>query len=647
VDPLALQADAEETAISRDRRRSLSLAAHERLKQTLLSDSYLFARVICKHKDLIPSIHMPVSYLACGLVDRLIETLDMPALDSYVTRKIRHELWRRGIDWKTREGRLAVDTLINGSLIRPAIINIRMFRRLFKSSVITHAGTLFIATVDPNETIKITHAVDPKAWEFCEQIGQTILSGTYHDFFPDRIPAGDLSKAITQKRITLAGRTISHPQTTIQAGGYGTKEEAAHYSTFVTDDLVTDLNSSPDMLRGVLQYMKRMTGYYMPTRRIRRIEVGTKHDEDDDDAFLTSGHLADSVFTLRVPIEEYDHRLVNIMERGKPTCPELFSTERIVVEQQHVLSGEDDEDGYRTWWNQYQLSATGGTLRLFPPEIVDDPDRWWMGPYEHPVLNWRNRGHFLVARFKRLRDGRPVAKAGQKIWSEEGELLDDWRQNAEILSFDPWREFDRAILVDPAWADTEHSDNWAVTCVGQDVEDCRYQLQSLSAKDGMEGWISALAWLDEKWSPRIIGFDGAALQDQFVQNVMRTDRRLRRLASRMLKVQVSHQSKAIRLQEGVAEPLNCYKFFLAPPHRGTQGADEFGGNITRSELKLIKSTTRHAVRTDQDGIADTLAMSPTVLRAARRKLAPKLTISRRVDPVLGVAIEPAPRTVWR
>jgi hypothetical protein len=578
---------------------------------------------------------MPLSYLACGLTDRLIETLDMPQLDSYVTRKLRHELWRRQIDWKTPKGRAALDELINGSMIRPAMLNIRMFRRLFKSSVITHAGTLFIATVDPNETIKITHAVDPKAWEFCDQIGQTVLSGTYRDFFPDRIPEGDITKLVTQKRITLGGRTISHPQTTIQASGLNTKEESAHYSTFVDDDIVVDLNSSPDMLREVLKYMKRGTGYYMPTRRIRRIYVGTKHDEDDDDTLLTTGAMSEQCLTLRVPIEEYDHRVTNILERGKPTCPELFPSEKIAAEQAHVLSGEQDEDGYRTWWNQYLLSATGGTLRLFPPEVVDDPDRWWMGPFEHPSDAWARRGHYLIARFRRDKAGQPIAKAKEKIHDKGGRLTDDWRNKAEIISCDPWAELDRVILVDPSWADNQDSDNWAVSCVGQDIDGVRFQLHTMSDITGIEGWVSALCYLDEMWHPRTIGFDGTAAQDPVIQNLMRTDRRLRRLASRMAKVNQTSKAKATRMQEGVAEPLMVYRFLLAPPHR-ENGVDKFGGNITRSELKAIKSTPKHSVRTDQDGIADSLSMAGAVIRSARKAVPPLNRGRVSVDPFLGV-----------
>ncbi|HWJ40565.1 MAG TPA: hypothetical protein VNT29_05510, partial [Candidatus Limnocylindrales bacterium] len=233
------------------------------------------------------------------------------------------------------------------------------------------------------------------------------------------------------------------------------------------------------------------------------------------------------------------------------------------------------------------------------------------------------------------------AKPDRSVFEKDGSLRGDWREHASVISYDPWAELDRAILVDPAWSEREFTDNWGVSCVGQDPDDVRFQLETLSETSGIEGWISALAYLDEKWHPRVIGFDGNATQDPFIQNLMRTDRRLRRIASRMVKVSRKSQSKAISLQEGVAEPMKVYRYLLAPPHRTLTGADAFGGNITRQELKLIKSTPKHSVRTDQDGIADTLAMAGSVLRASRRReeTPPPYVPKPKIDPILGIPVQ--------
>jgi hypothetical protein len=636
-DPDSVREDLEATLQSRTRRRALSTSAFQRLKAALLQDSYTFTRQVCKHRDLIPRIHAPISYMASGSTARLIETLDMPSMESYVTRKLRDELRRRlhtfggEYPWRSAAGYMAIDAMLNGSMIRPAVLNFRMSRRFFKSSVITHGTTLFITTNDPDETVKITHAVDPKAWEFCEQIGKTVLSGTYRDLFPERIPEGDLTRLITQKRITLGGRTISHPQTTIQASGCETKEEAAHYSTFVNDDLVTEQTAKePESLRYVRKWLKSLTGFYMVTRPVRRLEVGVKHDEDDDDTYLTSGEMAEQCLTLRVPIEEHKRKIFIITERGTPTCPELFPSEKISAEQASVLSGDEDEDGYRVWWNHYLLSATGGSLRLFPPELVDDPERWWMGPFQHDKSEYRKKNRYLIAKYTRDREGKVLAKAGheRELYQRvDGELVlaPEWHKHADITMYDPWLELDRVLTIDPAWSEASDStkpDNWSVNAVGQDWDDVRLQLESLSDVTGIEGWVSALDYMWDRWQPRVWAIDSTAAQAPFIENLIRTDKRLRRIASRMIKVHHTRASKGMRMQEGLSQPLLAYRFLLAPPYRAQDGAgsgDSLGGNMTRDELRKIKSTAKVQVRTDIDGIADGLSMAGAVLRSARKR----------------------------
>lgn len=612
----------------------------------LLSDSYLFTKKICKHHDLIPELHMPLSYAACGLTDRLIEVLDAKGFDSYVTQRFRAELWKRGIrDWHTPDGWAAVDAALD-------FLNFRWFRGSFKSSTITHGAVTFLATVDPNFTIKITHAVDDKAWSFCEQIGATILSGTYRDFFPDRIPEGNLSKLITMKEITLGGRTISHPQTTVQASGYNTKDESAHYDTFFTDDLVNEGNSSPQELKGVNRWLRGLPGFYMPTRRIRRREVGTKHEEDDDDTFLTSKAMAQECLTIRVPIEEHDGPVKNVLQRGKPTIPQMYTPERITKLQRHVLSDETEPDGVRSWLNNYLLLSRSASGRLFPPSLVDDPDRWWLGPFVHTKASQHKMGRFIVARFRRDEEGNPIARRGCVIarhtggrncackpdgeCKKAGGLLDDWRSNAAVVAYCPWKDLDRVALVDPAWASREDTtrtsdrdpDNWAVSAVGTDPEMVGMQLETMSDTTGTEGWIEALAELDDFYRFRVIGFDASAMQDAVIKNLMVTDKRLRRLRSRMRAIRHAG-SKRAHMRAGLAEPLEMYTFLLRPDEEG---------NATRDELKGIRG-----MPSDKDGIADSLAMHRAVNKRSRSEKEKHddeaaAVNARRLDPILGIPV---------
>jgi hypothetical protein len=627
---LTEQRDASDALDSRDRRLSLSTTQAENLRAALLSDSYLFAKKICGHEDLIDEYHMVLSYAVCGLFDRLIEVLDADGFNSYVLDQFRDGLRQRIGDWHGAAGRARLEDALSWQ-------NHRWSRATFKSSDITHAGATFIATVNPNRTIKITHAVDPKAWAFCEQIGNTVKSGRYRDLFPDRIPANEV-RDITIKAINLGGRTISHPQKTINAAGYKSKEEAAHFDTFFTDDLVNEGNSSPQELSGVRRWLSGLSGMFMPTKNIWRIEVGTKHDEEDDDEWLTHGARADTVFTTRVPIEVHDGPIKNLLKRGRPTLPLLFDEKKITKLQRHVLADENEVDGAQSWRCNYLLNPSAGGGRLFPPSLIDNPDHWWLGPFEHPRKGMREIDHYLVARFKRDEEGNPVPRSGRVIFDADGELLPDWRANALRLVFDPWVDLDRVGLVDPAFASrtdaeiTKDPDNWAVSAVATDHETVGLQLETQADRTGIEGWISALAEMDSFYHFRIIAFDGTAWQDTLVQNLMKTDPRLRKLRRRMVPVKARNVQKAARMRAGLLEPLLRYQFLLRP---------DAAGLATRTELKNIRGLDN-----DTDGIADSLSMHRAVNKPsqskAQRKRAEEEAIlnavakNRSINPYLGV-----------
>jgi hypothetical protein len=627
---------AKETVGSLDRRHSLSTSGFERLQTFLLEDSFAFAQIVCGHEDLVPELHMPLSYVVCGLTDRLIATLDAPNFNSYVTKQIRRELWSRSIDWRTPDGRAALDRLLD-------FVNIRWFRGSYKSSTGTHAGTTFLATRDPNITAKITHAADDKAWEFCSQIGATIQSGVFHDLFPHRVPKMP-HRDITEGRIDLAGRTVSRPQGTIQAGGYMTKDIGGHYDLFMIDDLVMERNATPEMLKGVHTWLRNLEGYYIeaPGVRVRRVHLGTKWDEDDDDAFLTRGANARNCLTVRVPIEEHEGEVVNLLDVGRPTIPQLYSAEKIAAKKARVINGLDgdatDRDGAKSWRCNYLLDAYAGDALLFPPSLVDDPVRAWRGPFEHPKAksdpSYAKR--FLVSRFARDERGRIVDKNGKAIDTN----VEGWSKGAKRLYFDPWQDLDIVMTLDPAWV--RGGDNWALTVAGVDYEGVKFQLETRSEDSGMSGWIEALAELDDAYLPRVVGFDRGGYQDPVIQNLLKTNPRMRRLRGRAIGIPHNGMAKKARIRAGVAEPMRMFKWLLAPLASVDQSYD-FGAQATRDELKKYRGD-KYAV----DGIADSMAMvdavcirreSPQDEAEARRvSLEREAANRRRVHPALGVPL---------
>lgn len=569
--------DGKNTVTSRARWSSASTVQRERLKSFLLEDSYAFTHIICGHTDLVPELHMPLSYVVTGSVGKLAAVLSESGFDSYVTRKIRRELFNRGIEWWTAEGQRQLSALLDN-------VNIRWFRTAFKSSVSTHGGGLFIATVDPNETIKITCAADEKAWGFVEQIAQTVRSGVYQDFFADRVP--DADNEVTMKHITLKGRTISHPQTTIQGFGYKTKDTGAHYSTFLFDDLVVGGpggNATSAELPGIMAHLKSLTGFYMPTRRIRRIHVGTKWDEEDDDTFLTTGERAKVFLTVRVPIEEFPKGTDNILADGTPTVPQFASMERIRAIKAATVEEGNDSWEYRA---NYLLDISGNGM--MNADLVNDPERAWVY-VDHYDKDRRDMGRFLAARYKR-------DKQGEKIPLENWKGEPDDPKRFQKIVIDPWRDLDRVITLDSSWADG--GDNWAVTCTGDDSEGVRLQMETQSDTNGLEGWLEALLDMVPFWKPRCIGIDATGAQDAATRRIIDTDSRFKSIRHLIVSVQHRNVAKKARIMNFVVEPLRQYRLLLTP-----HDLDD----ITRPEMLKYKGA-----KNGSDGILDSLAMAPVL-----------------------------------
>jgi hypothetical protein len=622
-------ADARETVNSAARRHAASTAAIERLTSFLLSDSYAFTEIVCGHSDLIPEVHMPMSYAVCGLTDKLIWCLNESGFESEVTAQLREQFKARGLDPRRPEDRDGIDLALDWQ-------HWVVTRGVFKSSVITHGGGTFTATVDPNTTAKIVHAKDDIAWDFCWQIAKTILSGTYRDLFPHRIPQGKLAEEVTSKHITLNGRTISHPQTTIQASGYLAKDIGAHYDRFWIDDLVVGGqggNATDTELPGVHTFLRGLSGSYMLTRRVRQVHVGTRYHENDDYAGYTAkGKNRLRCLSVVLPIERHEGEVVNILERGTPTIPSLLPPERITELQARNMPDANDVDGAFMWRCNYLLDPAPLGGRMFSSKVVDDPLRSWMGPFTHPKeKQYPNR--FLVARYARDAEGKIVDRDGKRL-----DRNADPAKGGKVFVWDPWKDLHVVMTLDPSWK--EGGDNWAITVTGIDFEMVRFPLEVRTGTDGMEGWIEALAALDDTYQPRVVGFGGGGTQEEAVMNIIRTDKRLRKLRGRVVCIKEANESKKSRILNGVAEPLKRYKLLLPPK---AQSVDEYdaGAELIREEMRAYRGA-KH----DTDGVIDSMSMVSAVLRVPRsaedrkknaeRIKAREARIRRRIDPDLGV-----------
>jgi hypothetical protein len=331
-------------------------------KAHLLTDPHDFGKFICKHAELTNGFHRPLIYMLGGCVDKLIELLNNPEFVSYPLEFLRFELNRREIDWNTPEGREAFAEFLEW-------MDLRVYRGAAKSSMGTHTTLLWTATRNPDATIALIAGNDDGASSFMRQIRDTLQSDMYRLFFPERVPPGDLKVLWTEKRITLAGRRISSPQTNIEARGYTSEWARTHYDVFYTDDLVGQSTCSPPHLKAVRLFLSNLSGLYMPLvngRRIIRRHIGTVYDEEDDHAFLAR---LKSMFSIKVPIEIYDTPPESILERGTPTNPEWHPVKEIARLQEGILG--DPTEGPMSWRRNYLLDPSGAGARMFTAALVE------------------------------------------------------------------------------------------------------------------------------------------------------------------------------------------------------------------------------------------------------------------------------------
>jgi hypothetical protein len=556
------------------------------LKQHLLSDPFDFARIICRYRELTDRYHRPLAYIAGQCTDKLIALLNRPGFDSYVLHALRIELMQRGIDWNTEVGRGRFEELL-------AFVNIRMYRGSGKSSIGTHSTLLWYATKDPNETIALMSVNDEGASAFCRQVRETMLSDIYRLFFPERIPQGDLTKLLTERRLWFGGRNIPHPQWTVEARGFTSSWARTHFNRFFCDDIVTEANCSETELPKVHRNLGNMRGLYMPEikRKVCRHHFGTVYAETDDHSFLRKiAHC----LTIVVPIETYPNgQPESIEERGIPTNPEWHPVEAVSKIQAEV-SGDPDQ-GPLSYKRNFWLDPLAGLGdRTFPPSLVGK------------------------AKY------RLVVEAGVKKCERPRRKEDG---SYEPMALDPFRQMMVVLGIDPAFS--KGGDDWAVSAVGVDHEEVVYQLETLAGK-GWEGLKRAMRIAIERWNPRVVGYERAGAQETSFQTLLEYDKFFRRYAKLFEPVWHENKSKEWRILNRVVEPMRMGKLWVNP-------------NDTRlhEEMTAYNPENEKAI----DNRVDSIAIAMSLVRRGKpkgkfgeRMGARKAAQKSRRDPFTGVKI---------
>jgi len=617
-------------------RRAMSSDKMAELRRFLISDAYAMTYLVCRHRDMVPEVHMAMCYASAGQAQRLAWLITQSGFEGYVIDRFRAACASRAIDPRTSDGIVKLDRALDWQ-------NHRWARRWYKSSAITHGGTVVEATVNPNTAILIVCAKEDKAHQLVAQAGETVQSGIYRDIFPDRVPKSsrDVSAA---GGIIMAGRNVSAREKTIQGTSYVTREISGHYPTIRTDDIVIR-----DVRGGIIgggadgpaiRWLHGMGGMRVTGKRQRRIHVGTINAlEDDDHAWLTFKRRNRLVMSFVVPAETYKDGVYpdDVFERGTPTAPTFFNEAAITEALEETVADETEYSGVEAFRSDFWLAPSPASSgRLFTDDAINDPDRTWMGPYAIPdkKLLEREPFRFLLGRIERDADGDPITKNTKKTKLDVA--AEDWHTRASIVTFDPWSDMDRIVTLNTTWA--SGAKNWALTVTAVDPLLTHYQLETRAGESGMDEWATVLRDIDKLYKPRVIGIDRKAFADSIVQNALATDLRLTRLHRKVVAVDQSDASQESRIRAGVSELLKSHRLMLLAP---SDDPNDYGAAITRKEMLMFRADSEKTWPILESFAMVCALVRPVLSREQRKALAltQKEAAARyasSIDPRLGV-----------
>lgn len=547
------------------------------LKAHLLDDPFDFTVAICGHRELNDRYHRPVSYLMARRADKFIDYLKDPryqALQSMSQRFALESIKEKGVDIHAPDFAKQLESLLT-------IRNFRLYRGSGKSSFGTHGIATWYLTRDPNDTIALMTTNDDGAAAFCRQIRETLESDVYRFFFPERVPEGDLSKLWTEKRLWMGGRTNPSPQWSLEARGFMSSWVRTHFRKFILDDIVTHENINE--IEKIEQRLSAIRGLYVPEfgdMRVERLHIGTIYGENDDHYLLTNNEKA-RLFSLLVPIEYHPDGVGDLSERGVPTNPDWHPVEKVEEIYQDIMSNPNE--GPMSWrWN-FLLDPTAGGGEHFSDRALKK------------------------ARYISVGEGLEKAIAvpmidsyGRQVLTEEGRPKFDFIR--------PMKDLYRTIGADPAYSET--GDDWAISAVGRDKDDTKYQLETVSGK-GWNAFKTALIRMLTQWRPQKWGVEGAGFQEVAFQQMLEFDRRFGGFRHNAESISTGTKSKPWRIITQVAEQIRMGKLRLDP-----------NDNETPREARRYKKDDPKAV----DNRLDSLAMA--VALAARPPRNPELLAGR-------------------
>lgn len=554
-------------------KKGIGRSDFQKLREAVDSDSFMFLRVVCGYDRLSFTFHAPLVYLMAGQQERLVPLLLNREFQrkSWTGRHIRKKLeLHHGIDLTSYSDAKRLGNLLDN-------VNVRVYRGSGKSSI-AHGIDAWEHARDPETTILICSAAEDRAISFSRQVKEHYQSQAFKVLYPDRVGEG-LNHTLTDRRISLAGRSARSPQAGLEAWGYTASIVGAHFNKFSIDDLTIDTNLHD--LDGVSRFLAGISGLYEP-RRIRRVHCGTVWDERDDHFILSQ---IPNFFSIVVPVE--DHLGVDIedvMTPGIPTNPEWhdYNPKDDRVKDLQELKEEivsNPDEGARSYRINYLLDPTMAGGRIFPVKLVQE-SKW----VKIPAPKDRHNVGYLVA--YPMRD--PVTR----------QILTDEDGNERHFAVDP-KNLEVVIGCDQAISD--EGDEWGVVALGRDHRGMNIVLDAVRGH-GYESMLYEVLTLSRKYNASKVGLETGGPQNATLYWI-KQDRNFRELRSKIEGVPAGRMPKISRIVNMVAEPLKSRRLYLQPDN---PDADE--------ELIKYKPSDRA-----EDGLLDAMSIAAKLLNSPDKR----------------------------
>ena len=212
-------------------------------------------------------------------------------------------------------------------------------RTFFKTTILTKVHSLQLLLNFPNIRIALVHNTQENSSQNLVTIKNYFLNTPVGALFPECIPYG--KEWGNMGGFSLANKTDSRSEDSIEAIGVGTKITGRHWDVAKKDDLVTEESVTTDEQREkVRDYDDRFNaGHFTKPNLVIQDYSGTRYHFAD----LYSVKKNDpNIKFIKIPLED---------GKGNPTHPERFTKEDIIVIKsglkpwvyncQHLLEPED------------------------------------------------------------------------------------------------------------------------------------------------------------------------------------------------------------------------------------------------------------------------------------------------------------------